>query len=325
MSVLHRLRTPLKRAMDLVGAGVGLVVLAPVFGAVWLAVRIKLGSPVIFAQQRPGKDGRAFTMYKFRSMLDLDPVRGLVTDDQRSTTFGRRLRATSLDELPSLFNVLTGQMSLVGPRPLIMEYLPLYSPHQARRHDVRPGLTGLAQISGRNQLSWEARFDLDVEYVDRHSIMLDLTILARTVLRVFTKTGIEGDGIATMRMFVGAPPEDGLTEQEMSAQWRPLWDLWQEHPRQIHVDEPTQTQRCRYWVYLDAQDTPVGIGRLAGLGEQTLDASIRLSPDHRDSQVLHAVQNRLIHHAKSFDAAHISLPHPPGRNSSLALASETGA
>jgi len=191
----------LKRAFDVVSAGVGLVVLSPVIAVVAVAVAVKLGRPVMFAQQRPGKDGRIFTLRKFRSMRDADEAKGLVTDEQRLTSFGRALRATSLDELPSLWNVVRGDMSVVGPRPLLVEYLPRYTPEQARRHEVRPGITGLAQANGRNALSWEDKFALDVEYVDSRSIALDARILLATVKSVVAREGISQDGQATMTKF----------------------------------------------------------------------------------------------------------------------------
>lgn len=190
-----------KRLLDAAAAAVALVVLSPVILATALVVRVKLGSPVLFTQPRPGRDGRIFRLYKFRSMRDVDEARGWVTDEQRLTRFGRVLRSTSLDELPSLWNVLRGDMSFVGPRPLLVEYLPRYSPEQARRHEVRPGITGLAQVSGRNAVEWEQRFALDVRYVDRRSLGLDARILLRTVRSVVVREGISADGHVTMTKF----------------------------------------------------------------------------------------------------------------------------
>lgn len=312
MRLHERIRAPIQRTLDCLGAAIGLVALAPVFVTLWGIVRLKLGSPVIFAQQRPGKNGQLFTMYKFRSMLSEDADRGLVTDDQRSTTFGRRLRATSLDELPTLVNVLKGDMSLVGPRPLVVDYLPLYSAHQARRHEVRPGITGLAQVNGRNQLTWQERFNLDVEYVDRRSTILDLKILAQTVGQVFSKSGIEADGITTMTMFVGAAPHDGLTEQLMTQQWIELQETWQQDPRAISIGAVDARQRPgnRQWVYLQDEHTPVAICGLSGLGGQYVSASLLVSPKHQNHQLVYALLNRLIHHGKSFDAAQIILQVP---------------
>lgn len=192
----------IKRGLDVVVSLFALVVLAPVQIAIAIAVLVKHGWPVIFTQSRPGKDGKVFKLYKFRSMRHTSAE--LTTDEQRLTSFGRKLRSTSLDELPSLLNVLKGEMSLVGPRPLLVDYLPLYSPEQARRHEVRPGVTGLAQTSGRNALSWEDRFALDVYYVDHRSFLLDMTILARTVMKVVARDGISAPGDATMPRFEGS-------------------------------------------------------------------------------------------------------------------------
>jgi lipopolysaccharide/colanic/teichoic acid biosynthesis glycosyltransferase len=171
-------------------------------------VRLKLGSPVFFRQKRPGLDGKPFELLKFRTMADRRDAAGKeLPDSDRLTGIGRWLRATSLDELPELWNVIRGDMSLVGPRPLLMEYLPLYSPEQSRRHDVRPGITGWAQINGRNAISWEEKFKLDVWYVDNQSFWLDLKILFFTVFRVFQRSGISAEGEATMPKFTGAPIE----------------------------------------------------------------------------------------------------------------------
>ncbi len=196
-------RRLLKRALDLLVAVPLLVLSLPVQAVVALVVRRRLGSPVLFRQQRPGRDGRPFTLVKFRTMLDANPELGLVEDLNRMTDLGRFLRATSLDELPTLWNVVRGDMSLVGPRPLLMQYLPLYSPEQARRHEVRPGLTGLAQVSGRNALSWEDKFRLDVQYVDRSNIWLDLQILVGTVAAVVRRDGITAEGSVSMPEFRG--------------------------------------------------------------------------------------------------------------------------
>jgi lipopolysaccharide/colanic/teichoic acid biosynthesis glycosyltransferase len=195
----------MKRFFDFVVAVVALLVLGlPLLFLIWRVGR-KLGSPVFFRQTRPGRHGQPFEMIKFRSMTD---ARGLddqlLPDADRLTAFGRFLRATSLDELPGLWNVLTGDMSLVGPRPLLMEYLPLYSPEQARRHEVRPGITGWAQVNGRNALSWEDKFKLDVWYVDHRSLWLDIKILWLTVRKVLVREGISAAGEATMSKFTGS-------------------------------------------------------------------------------------------------------------------------
>ena len=195
-----------KRLFDIVVSGVALVGLSPLLAVVGVLVRIRLGSPVLFRQRRPGQGGEPFVLCKFRTMTDERGADGApLPDERRLTRLGRFLRGSSLDELPELLNVLRGDMSLVGPRPLLMEYLERYDAHQARRHEVRPGLTGLAQVSGRNASTWEQRFDLDVWYVDHRSLLLDLRILGRTVRAVVRRDGISADGHATMPVFAGTP------------------------------------------------------------------------------------------------------------------------
>jgi sugar transferase EpsL len=197
-----RIQMCLKRVFDITVSAVALVVLAPVMGLIALAVWRTMGRPVLFRQARPGLHGKPFVMYKFRTMRDLRDAEGnLLPDEARLTPFGRWLRATSLDELPELVNVLRGEMSLVGPRPLLMEYLERYTPEQARRHEVKPGITGWAQIHGRNNLSWEERLRLDVWYVDHWSLWLDLKILWRTLWMVLRREGISAQGHATMPRF----------------------------------------------------------------------------------------------------------------------------
>lgn len=194
----------LKRLFDFILAGLGLLMLLIPMALLIMLVRAKLGSPVFFRQKRPGLYGQPFEMIKFRTMTDERGSDGnLLPDAERLTTFGRFLRATSLDELPELWNVLKGDMSLVGPRPLLMEYVPLYSKDQARRHEVRPGVTGWAQINGRNALDWEDKFRLDVWYVDHHSLWLDIKILWATVRKVLVRDGISASGEATMSKFTG--------------------------------------------------------------------------------------------------------------------------
>lgn len=194
----------MKRLMDIVVSALALVLLSPVLLVVALAVAARLGRPVLFSQARPGRGGQPFTMYKFRTMLNaVGPDGQPLPDAARLTGLGRFLRAASLDELPELWNVLKGEMSLVGPRPLLIAYLPLYTPEQARRHDVRPGITGWAQVNGRNALTWEEKFRLDVWYVDHQSLALDMKILLMTVLKVFRREGISSDGHATMPPFTG--------------------------------------------------------------------------------------------------------------------------
>ena len=192
-----------KRAIDLLIAGLTLILTCPIQLVVALLVRINLGSPVLFKQQRPGRSGRMFTMYKFRTMRDI--TEDLVSDEDRITPFGSWLRSTSLDELPELFNVLKGDMSIVGPRPLLPEYLPLYTARQARRHEVRPGVTGLAQVKGRNAMPWAERLAWDVRYVEARSFALDCRIVLDTFKVVLTREGITEEGQVAMTDFEGAP------------------------------------------------------------------------------------------------------------------------
>jgi lipopolysaccharide/colanic/teichoic acid biosynthesis glycosyltransferase len=194
---------PLKRAIDVVVAGVGLLITAPLQLVVGLLVRRNLGSPVLFRQQRPGKGDEIFELVKFRTMRDPDPARGLVSDADRLTPFGVALRSTSLDELPTLWNVLKGDMSLVGPRPLLVQYLERYDAHQRRRHEVRPGVTGLTQVSGRNGLTWDDKFRMDVEYVDSRGLLTDLRIIVKTFAVTFARRGIAAEGDVTMPEFRG--------------------------------------------------------------------------------------------------------------------------
>lgn len=194
----------IKRVFDVTVSSVLAIVLAPVAAGVAVAVAVKLGRPILFKQERPGLHGETFHMLKFRTMLEPNISRGWVTDAQRLTPLGRKLRSTSLDELPAIINVLKGEMSLVGPRPLLVSYLELYSAEQSRRHEVRPGITGLAQVKGRNSVNWDERFRLDVDYVDRRSFWLDLRILALTVFTVLKRDGITEPGQETMSAFKGS-------------------------------------------------------------------------------------------------------------------------
>lgn len=195
----------LKRVFDIVASFFGLVLLSPLIAFVAWKISRKLGSPVFFRQVRPGRNGKPFEMIKFRTMKDaVDSDGNPLPDSERMTPFGGFLRASSLDELPELWNVLKGEMSLVGPRPLLMEYLPLYSAEQYRRHDVRPGVTGWAQVNGRNSLSWEEKFKLDVWYVENRTLSLDIKVLLLTVKKVVRRDGISADGEATMSRFTGS-------------------------------------------------------------------------------------------------------------------------
>jgi sugar transferase EpsL len=194
----------MKRLMDIILILCALPLLLPVFLILYVLIAIKMGRPVLFVQRRPGKDGKPFNMVKFRSMTDERDEQGeLLSDDIRLTSFGKFLRATSLDELPELWNVLKGEMSLVGPRPLLMQYLELYTPEQARRHEVRPGVTGWAQINGRNAISWQQKFSLDVWYVDNQSLLLDVKILFLTVLKVIRRDDISQQDHVTIEPFKG--------------------------------------------------------------------------------------------------------------------------
>lgn len=192
-----------KRTFDVLIAAALLVVTAPLQLVIAALVRLRLGRPVLFRQPRPGRDEVVFELIKFRTMREIDETNGLVTDEQRLTRLGRTLRSLSADELPTLWNVLRGDMSLVGPRPLLVQYLERYSPEQRRRHEVRPGITGLAQVNGRNLLSWDEKFALDVDYVDTRSTRRDLQILFSTVRQVFARSGISAEGAATMPEFQG--------------------------------------------------------------------------------------------------------------------------
>jgi lipopolysaccharide/colanic/teichoic acid biosynthesis glycosyltransferase len=194
----------IKRLFDILISVFVFMNLLPVLLVVALLVLVNMGWPIVFSQLRPGKDGKSFKIYKFRSMIDRQDKGGiLLPDAQRLTKFGRFLRSTSLDELPALWNVIKGEMSLVGPRPLLIEYLPLYSQEQARRHEVKPGITGWAQVNGRNAISWQEKFDLDVWYVENQSFGLDLKILLMTVKKVIIRDGISGGGEVTMSKFTG--------------------------------------------------------------------------------------------------------------------------
>lgn len=197
-------RKYIKRILDFVLSLVALIVLSPILLIVAILVRIKLGSPVIFKQERPGKDEKIFTLCKFRTMTDKKDEEGkFLPDDERLTKFGKLLRSTSLDELPELINIIKGEMSIVGPRPLLVEYLPLYNEEQKHRHDVRPGLTGLAQVSGRNSISWEEKFKDDVAYINKITLVGDIKIILKTVGKVFKHEGISGQDTETMQRFEG--------------------------------------------------------------------------------------------------------------------------
>lgn len=194
----------IKRFLDLILSLLALIILMPVMIVIYILVRTKLGSPAIFKQQRPGKNEKIFTLYKFRTMTDKKDENGnLLPDEQRLTKFGKILRSTSLDELPELFNILKGDMSIVGPRPLLVEYLRLYNEEQRHRHDVRPGLTGFAQVNGRNSISWEEKFRDDIKYIENISFITDIKIVFKTIIKVFKREGISQENSATMEKFQG--------------------------------------------------------------------------------------------------------------------------
>lgn len=215
-SLSIRAQRVIKRGIDVAASAAGLIVLSPVMGATALAVRLSMGKPVLFRQERPGQDGEPFNILKFRTMHHVNPAKGFVDDASRLTEVGKFLRSTSLDELPELFNVLRGDMSLVGPRPLRMKYLERYSPRQARRHEVPPGITGLAQVSGRNGITWEERFEYDVQYVDNWSLLLDAKILLDTILVVLRREGISEEGQVTMTEFTGSSDKES-SDKDVSA------------------------------------------------------------------------------------------------------------
>lgn len=199
----------IKRILDIISSLLAIIILSPLLAVTAVLVKTKLGSPVLFKQERPGKDEKIFTLMKFRTMTDERDENGeLLPDEVRLTKFGKFLRSTSIDELPELFNILKGDMSVIGPRPLLVEYIPRYNEHQHRRHEVRPGLSGWAQVNGRNTVSWEDKFDMDVHYVDNYSFAMDVKILFMTVLNVLKKEGISSQTSATMEVFMGTPEKE---------------------------------------------------------------------------------------------------------------------
>ena len=199
----------IKRILYIISSLLAIIILSPLLAVTAVLVKTKLGSPVLFKQERPGKDEKIFTLMKFRTMTDERDENGeLLPDEVRLTKFGKFLRSTSIDELPELFNILKGDMSVIGPRPLLVEYIPRYNEHQHRRHEVRPGLSGWAQVNGRNTVSWEDKFDMDVHYVDNYSFAMDVKILFMTVLNVLKKEGISSETSATMEVFMGTPEKE---------------------------------------------------------------------------------------------------------------------
>lgn len=285
----------IKRALDVAVGVIGLVAAAPVIGVVAAVVRTKLGSPVFFRQERPGLDGRPFEMIKFRTMLLPDESRGLVTNEQRMTQVGSFLRSTSLDELPSLWNVVRGDMSLVGPRPLMMGYLELYDSRQRRRHEVRPGLTGSAQVRGRNSVGWAERLELDVEYVEKYSLRIDIEILLRTVKLVVQRTGISEAGLSAMSAFTGTPSKGAVAEAEFTCDWIAERTKWLKHPQisasllpHISIDLASRDPRIgeklahsprRDWVHFAEGAVPVAMAGLTGVGTPDLNMYLIVNPE----------------------------------------------
>lgn len=201
----------IKRILDIISSLLAIIILSPLLAVTAVLVKTKLGSPVLFKQERPGKDEKIFTLMKFRTMTDERDESGeLLPDEVRLTKFGKFLRSTSIDELPELFNILKGDMSVIGPRPLLVEYIPRYNEHQHRRHEVKPGLSGWAQVNGRNAISWEDKFNYDVEYVDNYSIVMDVKILFMTILNVLKREGISSETSATMEEFMGTQEKEVL-------------------------------------------------------------------------------------------------------------------
>ncbi len=204
----------IKRILDIISSLLAIIILSPLLAVTAVLVKTELGSPVLFKQERPGKDEKIFTLMKFRTMTDERDENGeLLPDEVRLTKFGKFLRSTSIDELPELFNILKGDMSVIGPRPLLVEYIPRYNEHQHRRHEVRPGLSGWAQVNGRNTVSWEDKFDMDVHYVDNYSFAMDVKILFMTVLNVLKKEGISSETSATMEVFMGTPEKEEVNQE----------------------------------------------------------------------------------------------------------------
>ena len=271
----------IKRPLGAAMAAGSLVVLSPLLAATALVVRVKLGSPVIFAQQRPGKEGKVFKLYKFRTMTDeRDPETGeLLPDEVRLTPLGQKLRAYSLDELPELVNILKGDMALIGPRPLLVQYLPLYSEEQAHRHDVRPGLTGLAQISGRNALQWEEKFRCDVEYVRNCTLVMDAKIFMTTFRVIVLRQGIHSETSATMEAFEGTqeqlpPPPDEFLGNKTQAPDEPMPgsdDPAPEHDPATTQSSSTPNDECP--LTADPHTTPANLDSLVAGGNCSRDES----------------------------------------------------
>lgn len=290
-----------KRMLDFLGALVVLVVLLPVFIVVAILVLVFLGSPIFFTQPRVTKREKVFRLWKFRTMRNVDPARGMVSDAQRMTRFGRLLRSSSLDELPSLWNILRGEMSFIGPRPLPTRYLPHYSPQQRRRHLVRGGLSGLAQVSGRNQVRWDDRFDLDVEYVDTASLAVDLRIIFRTIGIVLCADGISQDGEVTADNFGGTLKSDLLV-----------------------FEEEERTARTRRWSVSSTAGNTVGHCDISAAGDDSVMIRFDALPDvENDVEVRREVIRLLTNRARATEAAFAVCAVPPG-SEDQAILTESG-
>ena len=304
----------LKRTFDIIGAAVCAILAAPLMAATALVIAVKLGRPVLFRQQRPGRDGRVFELVKFRTMLQPDSVFGEWFQEERMTPTGRRIRSMSLDELPSLWNVLKGDMSLVGPRPLLVSYLQRYSARQARRHEVRPGLTGLAQVSGRNTLPWHARLELDVWYVDHRSLWLDLKILLRTVGHVLRREGISREGHATMTEFLGPMSTERLelielSRDEVQARLESVYsgavrqgtslsgaaDQWTADT--LPLNGPAAPER-QDWIAVDLAGETVSVCGLSDMTTSTANVYVAVAPEHRGQGLGREIGQLLITRAR---------------------------
>ncbi|MCU4295655.1 sugar transferase [Brevibacterium permense] len=290
-----------KRMLDIIAALLALVVLSPIFIVVAVLVVALLGSPIFFTQQRVTKGEKVFRLWKFRTMLNTDPARGLVTDAQRMTRFGRLLRSSSLDELPSLWNILHGEMSFIGPRPLPTHYLPHYSPQQRRRHLVRAGLSGSAQVSGRNHVHWDDRFDLDVDYVDTVSLALDLRIIIRTIGIVLRADGISQDGEATADNFGGTLKSDLLV-----------------------FDDEVRSERTRSWSVRSTAGHEVGHCDISAAGDDTVVIRFDAHPEaENDEKVRREVIRLVTNRARATEATFAVWVLPTG-SEDLAILTEAG-
>lgn len=326
MSADRRTYDLAKRVLDVMGASIALVVLAPVLAFAALIVSLFLGRPVIFAQERPGRDGRPFILLKFRSMLSVNPNKGRVSNEERMTKFGRMLRATSIDELPSLWNILVGHMSFVGPRPLRMAYMDRYSAEQLKRQTVRPGLTGLAQVSGRNAVSWDERLRLDQKYVDQRSLSLDLRILLLTLKAVIVPRGVAADGQATMSEFFGPETTSRLRLTPLADEHLDCRVEWLNNPvvrTGISIDFVAEIEPMREWfvaiqgeadrwdwVGVDAGGNPVSMCGLRLTGESRASLYVYVDPRRLGEGIGRDTMSILIANARRMRIEYLELETP---------------